>query len=281
VFSQYAIVERITTLFEIGKHIFTLSGQKIISDGWFRFYDKYLFLKDKEMPQIIQGEIISNYSLISDKNFKQPPSRYNQSSLLDKMEQEEIGTKATRADIIKTLIDRGYIAGNPVVPTEIAFTIYEVMKKYCPRIISPYLTRKIERYLQKIEKDEISADYVIHQTANEILESVTKIKKMEKEVGNEISKAIRKTQVHKNRLGICPECENGYLTIIRSKKTRKRFVGCSNYRNGCSNSAPLPQKGKLIKRKRSCPTCGWPILLVRDNRISWKLCINIECESKE
>ena len=41
------------------------------------------------------------------RNSNPPPRRYNQSSLLEKMESEGIGTKATRADIIATLVDKG------------------------------------------------------------------------------------------------------------------------------------------------------------------------------
>ncbi len=41
--------------------------------------------------------------------FTQPPPRYNQSTLLQKMEREKIGTKATRSEIISTLFKRNYI----------------------------------------------------------------------------------------------------------------------------------------------------------------------------
>ena len=41
--------------------------------------------------------------------FTCPPPRFNPCSLLKKMEQLQIGTKATRANIIQTLYNRKYI----------------------------------------------------------------------------------------------------------------------------------------------------------------------------
>ena len=41
--------------------------------------------------------------------FIQPPRRFNQATLLEKMEKDQIGTKTTRANIINTLFKRNYI----------------------------------------------------------------------------------------------------------------------------------------------------------------------------
>ena len=47
----------------------------------------------------------------------QPPSRISQAKLIEMMEERGLGTKATRADIIKKLFDRGYVYSNPPIPT--------------------------------------------------------------------------------------------------------------------------------------------------------------------
>ena len=39
-----------------------------------------------------------------------------------------------------------------------------------------------------------------------------------------------------NGLVECPQCHLGKLMVIRSRKTKKRFIGCSNYYNGCRAS---------------------------------------------
>ena len=45
------------------------------------------------------------------------PSRISQAKLIEMMEERGLGTKATRADIIQKLFDRGYVYGNPPIPT--------------------------------------------------------------------------------------------------------------------------------------------------------------------
>ena len=80
----------------------------------------------------------------------------------------------------------------------------------------------------------------------------------------------------------CPECHLGKLMQIRSNKTKKRFIGCSNYYNGCKASTPLLQKAKLRATKIPCKVCYWPIIIFRySRRQKWtKQCSNIQCSSR-
>ncbi len=91
------------------------------------------------------------------------------------------------------------------------------------------------------------------------------------------------TNLPSNGLVECPECHIGKLIVIRSRKTKKRFIGCSNYHNGCRASSPLIQKGMICTTKISCNTCTWPIVLFRYSRKQkWsRQCCNIKCESRQ
>ncbi len=90
------------------------------------------------------------------------------------------------------------------------------------------------------------------------------------------------TNTPANGLVECPQCHIGKLLIIRSRQTRKRFIGCSNYYNGCRASTPLIQKGMICAIKMPCKTCAWPIILFRYSRKQkWiRQCSNIRCESR-
>ncbi len=90
------------------------------------------------------------------------------------------------------------------------------------------------------------------------------------------------TNSPKNGLVDCPECRIGQLMVIRSNKTKKRFLGCSNYYNGCKASSPLLQKAKLRATKIPCKICSWPIVIFRYSRKQkWtRQCSNIKCESR-
>jgi len=90
------------------------------------------------------------------------------------------------------------------------------------------------------------------------------------------------TNSPQNGLVDCPECRLGKLMVIRSNKTKKRFLGCSNYYNGCKASSPLLQKAKLRATKIPCKICSWPIVIFRYSRKQkWnRQCSNIKCESR-
>jgi hypothetical protein len=86
----------------------------------------------------------------------------------------------------------------------------------------------------------------------------------------------------KNGLVMCPSCKIGKLMIIRSKRTKKRFIGCSNYYNGCRASSPLLQKAMLGITKIPCTICSWPLIFFRYSRKQkWiQQCSNMNCYSR-
>jgi len=87
----------------------------------------------------------------------------------------------------------------------------------------------------------------------------------------------------KDGLVECPSCHVGKLIVIRSRKTKKRFIGCSNYYNGCKASSPLLQKAMLRATKIPCGSCSWPLVVFRYSRKQkWaKQCSNINCPSRK
>lgn len=91
------------------------------------------------------------------------------------------------------------------------------------------------------------------------------------------------TNSPRNGLVECPVCKIGQLMVIRSRTTRKRFMGCSNYYGGCKASSPLLQKAKLRATKAPCIECGWPLIIFRYSRKEkWtKRCSNFNCDNSK
>ena len=91
------------------------------------------------------------------------------------------------------------------------------------------------------------------------------------------------TNASKDGLVECPECKSGELVIIKSHTTKKRFIGCTNYYNGCKASAPLLQKAMIKGTKIKCEVCSWPTIFFRFSRKQkWqKQCANIKCNSRK
>lgn len=90
------------------------------------------------------------------------------------------------------------------------------------------------------------------------------------------------SKVPKSGLVDCPECRVGRLMVVRSQSTGKRFLGCSNYANGCTASSPLLQRARLRATKKACSACGWPEIIFRySNKQKWsRQCSNISCETR-
>jgi DNA topoisomerase-1 len=229
-----------------------------------------------------EGKTVNVKRVFLNLHFTQSPARFNPSSLLMKMEKEQIGTKATRATTIQTLFNRKYLSGAAnFAVTNIGFKVTEVLSKYCPTIISPELTRNLEQEMEAIQQGTQTKQTVL-QTATATLSIVTTmLKEKEEKIGTELNLAVQQLKMKERCVGVCPKCNNGELVILRSKKSGKRFVGCTNYfENKCNNAFPLPQKG-IIRPLRQCKFCGYPIIAVYGRgKKPWKFCINQDCPTK-
>jgi len=282
-FGDPATIERIVVLVDINGYKFKANGRITKYAGWTKYYKPYANMHDVELPQLDVGDILANKGIKSTEKFTQPPMRFNQASLLDMMEKEQIGTKATRAEIIKTLIDRGYITSESIEATDLGFAVIESMRSYMPDIVSTELTREMEKQLDDVEGSKLPSDQVIDRAVEKLINTLSVFKSKEVEVGKGMNAAIVTTAMTQNVVGTCPLCKDGKLRIIRSKQSGKRFVGCSNFGKGCKGSMPLPQKGIVKKTKKVCKVCKWPIVFVRfkNRKFSWQLCININCPTKK
>lgn len=91
------------------------------------------------------------------------------------------------------------------------------------------------------------------------------------------------TNSPKKGLVDCPECKIGQLMVIRSRTTRKRFMGCSNFYGGCKASSPLLQKARMRAIKKACEVCKWPMIIFRySKKQKWtRQCSNFNCESRK
>jgi DNA topoisomerase-1 len=214
---------------------------------------------------------------------RQPPPRYNPGSVLKKMEETGIGTKATRANIIQTLYDRKYVRDERIVVTNLGFEVLEVLEKYCPAVVSIELTKELEERMDKIRANSEKRENVLVDAVEILKPVIEELKEREKPIGEQLSKAIKKARLEERIVGTCPVCGTGKLMILYSRKTGKRFIGCTNYFKGlCKTSFPLPQRGSVRPLGRNCRRCGWSTVQVRiKGKRPWNLCFNPECPLKE
>jgi len=283
VFGEPATKQIIKAEIDVNGYRFFLSGRKILREGWIRFYKPYFRSDEVLLPDIKEGEKVRVEKVIREDKFTKPPPRYNPSSLLKKMEKEGIGTKATRADIIQTLYDRKYVTEENIKVTELGQDVTEILQKHAPTIVSVKLTQELEEKMQRIQKNEEKRENVLAEAINCLKPVLEELESQEKIIGQALSEALRQSKLQERIIGDCPTCETGKLVIIRSRKTGKRFVGCTNYfHSRCKTSFPLPQHGIVKPTGRICPVCGWPTVIVfKRGKRPWRLCLNSACPKKE
>ena len=113
-FGEQASVSQISITITVkDKFTFKAEEKKILFEGWIEYYRPYFdlsgFVNLDSLSFLKTNDILKNVKMDLVEKFTQPPPRYNQSTLLQKMEREKIGTKATRSEIISTLFKRNYI----------------------------------------------------------------------------------------------------------------------------------------------------------------------------
>lgn len=206
----------------------------IISPGWrgvFRRKED----RDKDEPEgnegsavFAEGEkiMVMGHGLAQKKTMPKP--LYTEATLLAAMEtcgkhitdeqakeaigESGIGTPATRAAIITTLVGRDYIArsGKSVVPTEKGMLIYEAVKDM--RVADVELTGSWEKALLQIE--------------GHTLDTETFMRSIRDYTGKATDEILRLSlQAMPGKVFTCPKCKTGKI-IIRSKVAKCDHDGC-------------------------------------------------------
>ena len=271
VFADPAIREHSKVIIDIEGERFAAHGVTTIKENWIEFYKPYARFKEQALPEIEKGQHARNKKIEMLEKETQPPSRYTQASILKEMEKHGLGTKATRAQILQTLYDRGYIKEQSIVVTELGEAVVNALEKHCPDIISPELTRTFEKEMEEIELGKKRREEILQKAKAKLEKILADFKKHEKDIGKEILTAVKEYEHEQHTVGKC-KC-GGDLMIIHSKKTGKRFIGCTNYPK-CRESYPLPQHGYITVTSKLCPKCGLKIISVKSKgKRPWRMCV--------
>ena len=177
-FSPDSEEERMQVLFTDGTNTFTWKACRQISLGW-KAVQKEVKSDDEEellatLPNLTEGELLPllNAEIIEHKTKSKP--LYTEATLLSAMENAGkevedaeskkamtecgIGTPATRANIIETLILRDYIRRDrkSIIPTEKGLAVYEIVKD--KKIANAEMTGSWELALAAIEAGQMPAE---------------------------------------------------------------------------------------------------------------------------
>lgn len=283
VFGKNAVRESIRTDIRCKKHVLYARGIRTVDTGWMVYYGEYASQEEKAIPRFEVGNTIAITAVDVDERYTSPPPRYNPSSMVKKLEKVGLGTKATRAGIVDSLKSRGYTIGDRFELSKLGYAIYETLNHYIPEILSVEMTRELEDKMKEIQEGKRSLDEVLENTKETLSKLLETFREREEEIGNDLVHGLKRYWKDKRELGACPKCDDGMLVIVRSQKTGKRFVGCSNYKKtGCDQTYPLPQKGEITPFDEKCPHCGHQMIRVHSGRRPWKTCVNwADCPGRQ
>jgi DNA topoisomerase-1 len=263
-------------------HLFHVRGLRVLKQGWMEFYQPYATANEKEFPPIEKGDSIQLTSVhVTDKQTS-PVPRYNPSSLLKALERENLGTKATRSRIADSIRSRGYVLNDRFELSTLGYALFETLEQYVPEMLSVELTRHLEKQMDGIQDGDTDREQVLVDAKRELLKILERFRAMETAIGNTLVSGLQRYWKEKQEIGSCPTCNVGTLSIISSSKTGKRFLGCSNYKEGrCEQTYPLPQSGEVSPLDKMCPHCGHQMIRITSRRRAWETCINwVECPGR-
>ncbi len=278
-FGDDAILEEREATVEVNEvDLFRIRVSALLEPGWTEYYRPYSYWKTRKIPEFqVKDEAVLARVDVEDR-FTSPPERYTASKLIAYMERQGLGTKSTRAEIIENLYRRGYIEGREIRVTELGFAVVGILRRFFPELISVDMTSSLEEQMEDIESGRKDWREVIAKAVDSIKPVFDRIITRYEEVGEGLQVM---DQFRKNLLGACPKCKSGFMRIVRSKKTGKRFVGCSNYPDICNFSCPIPQRGKVVRSEHDCKECGCTVVEVREGWRRWRFCVNEGCPSKK
>jgi len=248
-----------------GSEPYTSTGARLIVPGWRKIYP-YSKAEDNILPSCKVGETLTLADKDMEEKETQPPARYSQSKLIQKMEELGLGTKSTRADVIQKLISRKYVESNPLKPTIIGRAVTETLEEFAETITAPAMTQTLETHMQDIAAGTKELDSVLKESKDMLSVIFDELEKNEENIGTELMERTKETAL----IGTCPVC--GKQLTIKYVGLSKQFIGCTGYPD-CSFNMSLPPTmwGHALKTDEICPIHNVNhIALVRKGNPPWK-----------
>jgi len=298
-----AELESQSILFKGDKCTFKASGRKLLFDGFYKVTGHGD--KDKLLPNLEKGEAVNLDEIKQEQHFTEPPARYNEASLIKKLESLGIGRPSTYAPTVTTLQTRKYIElqKKRIHPTEIAFTVIEMLEKHFAEIVDSGFTANMEEELDKVAEGETSWQTILKAFYTPFLQKVEDGKKNIKSLkvaiptGENCPKCKSELLLRKGRYGEFIACSNfpkckytkntdgteiegpeetnekcekcGSMMVIKNSK-RGKFLACSAYPK-CKNAKSLEAPKEL---SIPCPECGGKLQEREGRRGKFFGCVN-------
>ncbi|HEX4807900.1 MAG TPA: type I DNA topoisomerase [Bryobacteraceae bacterium] len=246
------------------EYLFRATGSVPKFDGFLKVYQEGKDTIDEDdeelkhkLPAVTEGETLKFKSITPDQHFTEPPPRYNEATLVKKLESDGVGRPSTYASILTTIQDREYVKkeGGRFVPTELGMVVTDLLLESFSNLFDVTYTARMEEELDDIEEGKIEwrvamADFYgrFQKDLDHAARHMTDIKRMEKPTDL-----------------VCEKC--GKPMVIKWGK-HGSFIACTGYPE-CTNTRELTvdlpdvDKADLTEQDEQeyCENCGRPMVL--------------------
>jgi len=241
-FSDYEYDQSIIII-KINSDSFKASGRIPRVQGWKQVLasnqSKYTKENEQELPAVTKGENLLCDQLDLQNKLTKPPQHFTEGTLIKAMETigsqvtdkvmkkilretAGLGTQATRANIIQTLLQRKFIYKDKklIKATEAGFSLCDAVPE---SIKDPLLTAQWEQQLDDIAQNKgQDLNGFLEQQINLLNSIIDQIKQP----------ALKNRQSTQYQAGeVCPDCGQTLeiRKAVRGKKVGQHYIGCSNF----------------------------------------------------
>lgn len=244
------VTENTAAVLQCGDYTLRATGMHVLFDGFTVLQTAKEKAKENEkentLPALHKGGTVKNVSIGGEQHFTAPPPRYTEASLIKTLEEKGIGRPSTYAPILDTIQRRKYVEkeNKQFVPTELGFTIVDLLKTYFGGIINVDFTAEMEDELDKIAAGKA--------TYGRVMKDFYKI--FSEELKDADAKAAEDREKHQEVSDVvCEKC--GAHMIVKMGRYGK-YLACPNYPK-CSNIKPYRQDREPDEESDvTCDKCG-------------------------
>jgi DNA topoisomerase-1 len=206
-------------------YMFRATGSVLKFEGFLKVYQEgkdQVDEDDEEMkhrlPLVTEGEHLRFKAIRPEQHFTEPPPRYNEATLVKRLESDGVGRPSTYASIISTIQEREYVKKetNRFIPTELGMVVTDLLLESFDDIFDVKYTARMEEELDEIEEGKL--DW--RQAMGEFYERFEKDLKHAEEHMTDVKRMERPTDL------TCEKC--GKPLVIKWGK-HGSFFACTGY----------------------------------------------------
>jgi DNA topoisomerase-1 len=145
-------------------YTFRATGSVLKFAGFLKVYEEGKDQTDEEdeemkhrLPLVTEGERLVLRALRPEQHFTEPPPRYNEATLVKRLEADGVGRPSTYASILSTIQEREYVVKETgrFIPSELGMVVTDLLLESFDDIFDVKYTARMEEELDEIEDGKL------------------------------------------------------------------------------------------------------------------------------